>query len=66
MGRILTRVVMWAIIVAMVWCLAREQPFEPDARQRDAMLDAARQYQQEQARIRNRTGDTPPPAAVRD
>jgi len=64
MGRTLVRALMWAFIIAAVWALARNVPNRPDEQQREGMLDAARRYQTEQAKIQRKEDDPPPPITV--
>ena len=51
MGQLLSRVLMWAIIIGSVWYFAQlQQRTEPDEQAREAMLEAAQHYQQLKAR----------------
>jgi hypothetical protein len=51
-GQLLARILMWAVIIAMVWYFAQQwNRGAPSEQQHEAMMDAARSYREYQGQM---------------
>lgn len=62
MGQIISRGLMWTFIIATVWYFSQKyRDSSPSEAQEKAMLDAARHYQEQKARMPQATSYPPVP-----
>jgi len=63
MGQVLARILMWGIIIALVWYFAQQwNQSAPSEQQHQAMMEAARSYQEYKAQQgQNDGGGSVPP-----
>ena len=57
MGQVLARILMWGIIIAMVWYFAQQwNRSAPSEQEHQAMMEAARSYQEYKAQLQQKEG----------